>query len=63
MLRTKKSYQEFWTSRKQFTSQLAAVSFMTYIMSIGQRFPHRLMISRSGTLWPTDLFVGKSYFR
>ncbi|CAG8831232.1 23310_t:CDS:1, partial [Gigaspora margarita] len=56
MTKTMKSHEDLWTIRKRFTSQMAAVSFMTYIMSINQRYPHKFMISRNtGNIWMTEL--------
>lgn len=50
------SYLEFWTFRKQVTMQLAAISFMTYIFSIGHRHPSRFHIScQTGKVWASDL--------
>lgn len=60
MIKTMKSNEDLWTIRKQFTSQMAAVSFMTYIMSICQRHPHKFMISRNtGKLYTTEVLPSK----
>lgn len=51
-----KSHEDLWTIRKQFTNQMAAVSFMTYALCIGQRHPHKFMISRNtGNIWTSEL--------
>ncbi|OZJ06116.1 hypothetical protein BZG36_01053 [Bifiguratus adelaidae] len=56
MSKTMKSYTDLWMVRKQFTSQLATSTFMTYIMSVGQRQPHKLYISRAtGNVWISEL--------
>ena len=50
------SYPDLWLFRKQFSAQLAALSFMTYIMHMGARYPHKLVISRNtGCVWGTEL--------
>ncbi|QSL64955.1 hypothetical protein MERGE_002259 [Pneumocystis wakefieldiae] len=49
------TYCDFWRFRKQFTIQYAGIAFMTYIMSINNRFPNKLYISRSsGNVWGTE---------
>ncbi|CAJ0885247.1 10109_t:CDS:10 [Entrophospora sp. SA101] len=54
--KTIKSHEELWSFRKHFTSQMAAVSFMTYIMCVGQRHPHKFLISRNtGNIWSSEL--------
>jgi transformation/transcription domain-associated protein len=56
MYKTMKSHEDLWTIRKQFTNQMAAVSFMTYALCIGQRHPHKFMISRNtGNIWTSEL--------
>ncbi|KNC98645.1 histone acetyltransferase TRA1 [Spizellomyces punctatus DAOM BR117] len=55
------SYGELWTMRKHFTQSLAAVTFMTHVMSVGQRTPHKFHISRrSGSIWASDLLPSLS---
>lgn len=50
------SYQSFWLFRRQFSYQLAALTFMTYTMHMSQRFPHKLSISRaSGSVWGSEV--------
>ncbi|KAF8339104.1 FAT-domain-containing protein [Cantharellus anzutake] len=47
---------ERWMMRKQFTLQVAAVSFMSYVMSGGNRVPSRLHVSRkSGLIYSSEL--------
>lgn len=56
MLKTLKSYTDYWMVRKQFTTQLATATFITYIMSIGHRQPFKFCISRSsGNIWMVDM--------
>lgn len=53
---THPSFSAFWLFRRQFSYQLAALTFMTYIMHINNRYPHKLSISRaSGNIWGSEL--------
>lgn len=45
MMNTMKGPEELWRMRKQFTLQLAAASFMTYMFAIGSRLPGRFHVS------------------
>ncbi|OAD77362.1 hypothetical protein PHYBLDRAFT_36397 [Phycomyces blakesleeanus NRRL 1555(-)] len=59
MLNTMDSYTDYWMLRKQFTSQYATATFMTYIFSVGHRTPHKIAISRStGNVLMTELLPG-----
>jgi len=50
------SFADFFLFRKQFSYQLAALTFMTYIMHMSARFPHKLSISRAtGNIWGSEL--------
>ncbi|KAI8925789.1 hypothetical protein BC831DRAFT_256646 [Entophlyctis helioformis] len=50
------SYLDLWTFRKRFTTQLATMTFMTYLMSIGHRHPQKVHISlKTGSMWSSDL--------
>ena len=50
------SYSDFWLFRRHFSSQLAALTFMTYIMHMSARYPHKLNISRThGSVWGSEL--------
>jgi transformation/transcription domain-associated protein len=50
------SYDDFWLFRRAFSYQLASLSFMTFIMCMSQRYPHKLNISRaSGRVWGSEL--------
>ncbi|KAJ1570141.1 hypothetical protein HK096_003231 [Nowakowskiella sp. JEL0078] len=56
MAKTMKSYSDLWMIRKNFTGQLAGVTFMTYILCVGQRYPARFHIScQTGNLWSNEL--------
>ncbi|KAF2269491.1 hypothetical protein CC78DRAFT_612460 [Lojkania enalia] len=57
-------YSDFWLFRRTFSYQLAALTFMTYVMHMNTRYPHKLNISRgSGLVWGSELIpsmaVGK----
>ena len=55
------SYSSFWLFRRHFSYQLAAVSFMTYIMQISARLPYKIAISRStGSVWGSELIPSMS---
>ena len=50
------AYPDFFLFRRQFSYQFAALTFMTYIMHMSSRFPHKLSISRStGHVWGSEL--------
>ena len=50
------SYSDFFLFRRQFSYQLASLTFMTYIMHMTGRFPHKLSISRAtGNVWGSEL--------
>ncbi|KAJ6107212.1 hypothetical protein N7523_008535 [Penicillium sp. IBT 18751x] len=50
------NFADFWLFRRQFAYQYAAVAFMTYIMHIGNRYPNKILISRStGDIWGAEL--------
>jgi transformation/transcription domain-associated protein len=61
------NFADFWLFRRQFAYQYAAVAFMTYIMHIGNRYPNKILISRStGDIWGAELIPtinpGKAIF-
>ena len=61
------SFADFFLFRKQFSYQLAALTFMTYVMHMSARFPHKLSISRgTGNVWGSELIPAmvsnKPYF-
>lgn len=56
-------FAEFWLFRKQFSYQLAALTFMTYIMFMHNRYPQKFHISRgTGNIWGSELmsYLGAS---
>jgi transformation/transcription domain-associated protein len=49
-------FADFWLFRRTMAYQLASLSFMTYIMHMSARQPHKLSISRaSGRIWGSEL--------
>ncbi|KAJ5494893.1 hypothetical protein N7539_000009 [Penicillium diatomitis] len=50
------NFADFWLFRRQFAYQYAAVAFMTYVMHIGNRYPNKILVSRStGDIWGAEL--------
>lgn len=50
------SFEDFWLFRRQFTHSFASLTFLTYIMFMTTRYPHRYNISRrSGSVVGHDL--------
>jgi transformation/transcription domain-associated protein len=65
--KTYPSYSEFWLFRRQFSYQFAALTFMTYILHMNNRYPHKLNIARgTGNIWGSELMscmaAGKAFF-
>ncbi|KAG9232438.1 hypothetical protein BJ875DRAFT_404876 [Amylocarpus encephaloides] len=61
------SYSEFWLFRRQFSYQFAALTFMTYILHMHNRYPQKLNIARgTGNVWGSELMscmsAGKPQF-
>ncbi|KAF2111319.1 hypothetical protein BDV96DRAFT_190671 [Lophiotrema nucula] len=57
-------FADFWLFRRTFSYQLAALTFMTYVLHMNTRYPHKLSIARaSGKVWGSELIpsmaVGK----
>lgn len=51
-------FSEFWLFRRRFAYQMAAVTFMTYILHIDKRYPHKMNIARgSGNIWSNELMA------
>ncbi|KAL2262033.1 hypothetical protein VTK26DRAFT_2665 [Humicola hyalothermophila] len=49
-------FAEFWLFRRRFSYQLAALTFMTYILHIDKRYPHKINIARrTGNIWGSEL--------
>lgn len=54
--RTYSTFEMFWLFRKQFAYQFAGVTFMTFLMSINNRYPYKYFINTSsGAIWTTDM--------
>ena len=50
------SFADFWLFRRQFSYQYAALTFMTFIMHMNNRFPHKISIARgTGNIWGSEL--------
>ncbi|PCH41022.1 hypothetical protein WOLCODRAFT_151061 [Wolfiporia cocos MD-104 SS10] len=59
MVRTMDGPCDLWRMRKQFALQLAATSFMTYILCLSSRIPSRFHLSRStGQIAMSELLPG-----
>lgn len=49
-------FSDFWLFQRRFSYQLAALTFMTYILHIDKRYPHKINIARgSGNIWGSEL--------
>lgn len=49
-------FAEFWLFRRQFSYQLSALTFMTYILYMHNRYPQKINIARgSGNIWGSEL--------
>ncbi|RYP29890.1 hypothetical protein DL767_006489 [Monosporascus sp. MG133] len=49
-------FSEFWLFRRRFSYQLSALTFMTYILYMTSRYPHKINIARgSGKIWGSEL--------
>jgi len=60
MMRTMDDSSALWRMRKQFASQVASLSFMTYVLCLSSRNPSRFHISRAtGLIAMTELLPGK----
>ena len=54
--KTYPNFADFWLFRRQFSYQFAALTFMTYVMHMTTRFPHKLSIARgTGNIWASEL--------
>ena len=50
------NFADFWLFRRQFSYQFATLTFMTYVMHMTTRFPHKLSIARgTGNIWGSEL--------
>ncbi|KXJ92734.1 FAT domain-containing protein [Microdochium bolleyi] len=49
-------FSDFWLFRRRFSYQLSALTFMTYILYMTGRYPHKINIARgSGKIWGSEL--------
>lgn len=63
MTRSMADANNLWLLRKQFTTQMAAVTFQSYIMCCVTRTPSRYHISRStGQIYMSDFTPGMDLF-
>jgi transformation/transcription domain-associated protein len=52
------SFSDFWLFRRHFAYQFASLTFMTYVLFMNQRFPHKLNISRkTGNVWGSEVLA------
>lgn len=59
MIRTMDDSCDLWRMRKQFASQIAALSFITYVLCLSSRNPGRFHVSRAtGLMTMTELLPG-----
>ncbi|KAH8177248.1 FAT domain-containing protein [Sarocladium implicatum] len=50
------TFNDFWLFRRQFSYQLSALTFMTYILYMHNRYPQKINIARgSGNIWGSEL--------
>lgn len=53
---THPSYDAFWLFRRQFSYQMAALSYITFTMMMTQRYPTKMAIARrNGNIWGLEL--------
>ncbi|SZE99920.1 unnamed protein product [Blumeria hordei] len=60
-------FSDFWLFRRRFSYQFASLTFMTYVLHMNNRYPHKLNIARAtGNIWGSELMsslaMGKAYF-
>lgn len=49
-------YADFWLFKRRFSYQLAALTFMTYVLYIDKRYPQKIHIARgTGNIWSSEL--------
>jgi transformation/transcription domain-associated protein len=54
--RTFPSFDAFWLFRRQFSYQMAALTYITYTMYMTHRYPNKLSIARrNGNVWGSEL--------
>ncbi|CEP62323.1 histone acetyltransferase TRA1 LALA0_S05e03004g [Lachancea lanzarotensis] len=53
-------FEDFWLFRKQFSSQYALFVFMTYMLAINNRSPHKISIDQvSGDVFTTEMLPAR----
>lgn len=53
-------FEEFWLFRKQFASQYAGFVFMTYMMTINNRSPHKIHVDKnSGNIFTLEMLPSR----
>ena len=53
---TYQNFEDFWLFRRQFSYQLAALTFMTYTMHMTTRYPPKMSVARrTGNIWGSEL--------
>ncbi|SSD59798.1 probable Transcription-associated protein 1 [Saccharomycodes ludwigii] len=53
-------FESFWLFRKQFSAQYGAFCFMSYMLSINARYPHKIHIdSRSGNCFTLEMLPAR----
>lgn len=53
---TFQSFDDFWLFRRQFSYQLAALTYITFTMFMTARYPSKMNIARrTGNIWGSDL--------
>lgn len=62
------SFDAFWLFRRQFSYQLAALTYITFTMHMTVRYPHKMSISRNtGNIWGSELLpfmsANRPYFQ
>ncbi|KAI1339027.1 FAT domain-containing protein [Xylariaceae sp. FL0016] len=64
---THTEFSDLWLFRRRFSYQLSALTFMTYVLYMTNRYPHKINIARgSGKVWGSELMSfmapGKPFF-
>ncbi|AET37560.1 histone acetyltransferase TRA1 Ecym_1325 [Eremothecium cymbalariae DBVPG len=56
-------FEDFWLFRKQFSSQYGAFVFMSYMMSINNRSPHKIFIDeKSGNVHTLEMLPARYHY-
>lgn len=58
------SLDELWLFRQSFTRQYAGSIFLSYVMALGHRYPHKITISqRNGSVMNTEILPSTQIYR